>query len=165
MNSRSFTLVAKWIAAGLLYIAFSFWVVSLFVGRMHAWADAAGASRYVQWQIRFLRFRIFDLCILWGALYAAPFAKPDSFGRPLRIWMHLACSYVLGLLAIAGSIWALLLPLPNWRSDRLLYEWLTLRFTLAAVCFVTAIAAWVHLAFGKLKANADPSALSQDDMH
>ncbi len=147
---RTWGEAAKWIAAGLLYFALSIWISGLFVRGMSAMARDAGASLGLAMEILLLRSRVFELCVFWGLVYAGALIGRSGVIRYARVWMHLACSYILGMLGSAALIWMLAFPLPNLQSNHVLYGLLSLKAALAIVCFVIAIAAWAYLVFWKL---------------
>jgi hypothetical protein len=147
MNIPTLVFCAKWLGGVVLYLAVSALVCRAFVHGMLLWAHQGTISRYVEYAIRSLGMRVFASCLFWGALYASPLAKPDSFGSPHRIWKHLVLSYSSSLLGCVLLVRVAFLGLPDFESKLALSAFPFLLTACAIVCFLIGIVVWVHLAF------------------
>lgn len=149
MNRRHLISAGKWIAGVAAYLAVSVVVSHFFVSGMRAWAVEHGNSRFFVFEVALWGRPVFMVCLICGALYAAPFAKPACFGNAARIWKYLASTYFLTLLGCILLVRSQFLPLPDFRSDLALQVYLFFLIGLPFVCFVLALLAWIRLAFGR----------------
>ncbi len=149
MKRKSLTTAAKWLVGVIIYLALSIAVSSIFVFVIQRWPHEGSVSRFTELEIRLLWRPIFAICILCGALYASAFAKPECFGQIPRILKHLGWSYILSILGCVLPIRIVLLPLPNFPSMSSVSAFIVAGLTVSVLCFVAAIAVWVHLSFGR----------------
>jgi len=138
---------AKWLGGVVLYLAVSALVCRAFVHGMLLWAHQGTVSRYVEYAIHSLGMWVFASCLLWGALYASPLAKPDSFGSPWRIWKHLVLSYSSSLLGCVLLVRTVYFGFPDFESKLALSAFPFFLIACSVICFLIGILVWVHLAF------------------
>lgn len=148
MHQRTLIVAAKWLAGLFAYLVLSAGASRAYVFLMLFWAQD-GISRGTKIEIRFLMMPVFAICILWGALYASALAKPASFGNTGRILKHLGCSLLLGLISCVLPARIEFMPLPEFESTIGVSAFIFAGFGFSILCFLSAVAVWVRLAFGK----------------
>jgi hypothetical protein len=147
MNRRAWPIAAKWIVGAVAYIAISVLTTRLFVLGIQAWARKHGASLGGLLELSYSRRPVLLLCIVSGSIYASALAKPAMFGGALRIWKHLACTYLLSVLGCAAFARLMFLDYPDFKFQYLTDAYITCLCGIGIVSFLIAIASWVHLAF------------------
>jgi len=148
-------LIGMWLLGAAGYDAMCYGASRVFVGGMQYWARHIGTPEA---GLIFIRLNwgptVVSTLFFWGALYAAALAKPSCFGHVPRILKHLAGSLILCLLGCVFSLRVLLLKFPNFKSSLVTSAFPFAVIGVAALCFVFAMAVWVHLAFGNPKTQA-----------
>ncbi len=116
---------------------------------MQHWARAEKVSRGAEFEILLLRWPVFAICLFWGALYASALAKPTAFGGTAKILRCLGFSYLLGILGCIPPICIEFFPLPDLASEFAVSAYIFVALAGSVLCFVSAIAVWARLAFGR----------------
>jgi hypothetical protein len=147
MNRRAWPIAAKWIVGAVAYVAISVLTARLFVLGIQAWARIHSASLGDMLELSYSRRPVLLLCIVSGSIYASALARPAMFGGALRIWKHLACTYLLSVLGCAAFSRLMFLDYPNFQFQFLTNAYITCLFGIGIVSFLIAVASWVHLAF------------------
>ncbi len=150
MNDRSLILCAIWCSGAVAYLACAFVSSFLLIRALQIWGQKAGLSRGELYIIGHQFSDVMAICLLLGALYASAFAKPSVFGGALRIWAHLAVSFLLGLLGYLLSVWTFFFPFPDFQSTFVLSSYAFVKLAVSIGSFLLAIAIWARVAFNKV---------------
>ena len=155
VNRKSVIASAKWLAGVAAYVASSVAVSRVFTLLMLHWARAERVSRGIEFEIHFLWWPVISVCLFWGALYASALAKPAVFGGTAKILKHLGYSYSLCLLGAIPPICIQFFPLPDLPGEFAVSAFIFVALAGSVLCFVSAIAVWVRLAFGRHPASTE----------
>ena len=150
MNLRLLT-VLKWLTGAIVFLAFSYAVSRGFVLTVLHWDYGSVAPWFAKAEISRMGGRVFGVCLFWGALYASALAKPAAFGHIRRIFKHLGWSYLLGILGCVILARMALLTYPELETMFELRAYFAIGLGISALCFVSALAVWVDLAFAGRK--------------